>query len=151
MAFTAKDADPGLLPTLAAIAIGLAGGAHALLAVQFLIAGFLGTFEWLVVMAMLFGGAAAVFLASRLAQGRTWAAVVGTGLSPFLGLLSVGYSAWSLWNTTFAVYMLFAPPLAFLATVLVPFAILPCRRAAKAAAELRQRYTSGPFSHVLDA
>lgn len=149
MAFTAKDADPGALPTVGGWVLGASSGAHALLAVQFLMAWYLGPFQWIVVMAMLVGGALGVFLAVKLGQGRSWAAIVGALLSPALGLLSLGFSAYAAWNLTFAVYMLVAPPAALLATLVVPFTILPCRRAEQAAAELRQRYTTGPFAGML--
>lgn len=150
MAFTAKDADPGALPTVGAWALGAASGAHALLAAQFLIAWYLGPFQWVVVMAMLVGGAFGLFLAVKLGQGRSWAAILGALLAPALGLLSFGFSAYAAWNLTFAVYMLLAPPAAGLATLIVPFTVLPCRRAEQASAELRERYASGPFAGMMD-
>ncbi|MEZ4234797.1 MAG: hypothetical protein R3F59_01250 [Myxococcota bacterium] len=150
MSYQPKDADPGVIPTLGALALGLAGICHAALALQFLGMWVLGPVTWLFVVVMLVLGVAATAVAWQLGQARTWAAVAGALLAPVLGIMSTSFTAYALYHASFAFYMLLAPPAAGLAFALVPFAVVPCRRAAKAQAELRQRYTSGPFAGVLD-
>ncbi|MEQ1507416.1 MAG: hypothetical protein ABMB14_34625 [Myxococcota bacterium] len=145
-----QDADPGWLPTLASYALGLAGVVHTLLALQFLALWFLAPVHWTFVVITLGAGALSIAVAWRLGQGRTFAAVVGTLLAPMMALLSTGLTAHAIYNGAFALYMLFAPPLAMLATLLVPGSIVSCRRAAKARAELAATYKSGPFASVLD-
>jgi hypothetical protein len=150
MGYQAKDADAGAWPTIGAVALGLAGLTHAALAIQFLTLWVLGPFQWTFVMTLLVAGVVATAVAWQLGRGRSWAAIVGTLMAPVLGLMSIGFSVYALWNMSFALYMLFAPPSAALALSLVPFAIAPCRRAEKASAELRARYATGPFAGVLD-
>jgi hypothetical protein len=147
---TAADADPGAMPTIAAFALGLAGLTHAALGFQFLTLWSLRTVEWSFMVVLLVAGILATLVAWQLGQARSWAAIVGALFPPVLGLMSLVFSVYALWNMSFALYMLFAPPAAGIAMFVVPFAIAPCRRAEKASAELRSRYASGPFAGVLD-
>jgi hypothetical protein len=131
--------DPGPLPTVASWTLGLAGVVHVLLGIQFFALWWLETWQMVVVGAMVAGGAAAVAAAFPLGQGRSRPAVLGAVLAPLLGLLSTAWGAYALWNLSFALYMLFAPPAALLATLTVPLAIGPARRSERAVAELRAK------------
>ena len=134
-----SETDPGPLPTLASWTLGLAGVVHVLMGLQFVALWWLETWQMFVVGGMIVGGAAAAVTAFPLGRGQSRPAIIGSVLAPLLGLLSVGWGAYALWNLSFALYMLFAPPAALLATVTVPLAIGPARRSERAIAALRAR------------
>jgi hypothetical protein len=132
-----KDADPGRMPVLAAVALGFAGVAVTLLAVQFLWLWDLVSWHKPVIWGLLFGGLLALFTARGLLEARPWAAILGSLLAPMLTLATTVWAVYALWNWSFALYMFFAPPITAVASLLCPFAIAPCIRSNRARAAFR--------------
>jgi hypothetical protein len=148
MAAKGLDTEAGLPATFAAVALGLMALGHGLLAGQYLVYYWLDDGSWYAVTAILVLSLATAPVAWNVLAGRTWAAVAGLLLAPLLGLLSVGYTLWALWNGSFAAFSLLAPPSALLALFVTPFAIPACQRAEKARAQHRAKYAGGPFASV---
>lgn len=139
-----SDTDPGPLPTVAAVPLFLAGAAHVLLSAQcLLLFWWLEGAGWVAAVACGVLGALAVLASFGVGAGRSRAAVAGAALAPALLVLSTGLGVWCTLHLSFAVYLLAAPPLALLATLLVPFAVGPCRRAERAVAERLARAGAG--------
>jgi hypothetical protein len=125
-----------------AVTCGASALASGALATQYLAFYYLESGPWWTVALIGVLAAASLGLAVQIGQG---AAVGALAVSPLLGLLTTGFTVYALWNASFALYSLFAPPAAVLATVTAPLAIYACRRAEKAQAELKARYGGGPF------
>lgn len=135
--------DPGCLPTLAALSLALAGFVTGLLGLQFVVLFSLGGLQSVVAVLLMVLGALAVLTSRWLVEAGPKAAVFGSLLAPAMLLVTVGWAAYAVYWSTFGLYMLVAPPVDLLATVLVPASVLPSFRAARASAELRKKAPAG--------
>ena len=98
-----KDANPGSMPFVAAVALGFTGVAVTLLAVQFLTLWALTFWHQLFVGALLVGGVLAVFTARNLLEARPWAAILGSLLAPApCTLATTVWAVYALWNWSLA-------------------------------------------------
>ncbi|MEQ1565372.1 MAG: hypothetical protein ABMA64_07020 [Myxococcota bacterium] len=139
----ARDADAGVAPMFAAGGLVITGVMHALLGATFLVNFVMESTEWAFVYVITGGGVTAVALAWFVGAARPWAVVSAAVLVPVLGLTSLGFTVWGLWNGALALYSLFAPPSAAFALMTVLVALGPTLRAARAQRAIDHRYGSG--------
>jgi hypothetical protein len=77
-------------------------------------------------------GVALIACAVRLAVARRWAAIASLVLSAILTLTSGAWCVYAVMNRLYAVFILLAPPMCILGTVLTAISIAACDRAEKA-------------------
>jgi len=81
-------------------------------------------------------GVAAIACAVRLAGARRWAAIVELVCCALLALASGAWCLYALFNGLYAVFIIIAPPMCFVATIVSAVSIASCDRADKARARL---------------
>jgi len=81
-------------------------------------------------------GVAAIACAVRLASARRWAAIAVLVLSALLTLTSGAWCVYAVMNRLYAVFIILAPPMCVVSTVLTAVSIASCDRAEKARARL---------------
>lgn len=143
----ARDAEANGVMLASAVLLGAAGAATVVTCAQFLGWWSLLPTERTAVIGLLLLGVLGLGAAWGLGRARTWAAVLGTVVAPLLALGTTAWAMFCLVNLSFSVYGVLAPPLAALATGLLPFTIPMARRCTRAREALDARVRdAGVFS-----
>lgn len=133
-----KDADPGAMPVVAAVVLGLAGVVTAGLAGRALWLDTPGAGERAAMGVLTIFGGAALIAARGLLDARPWAAITGAILAPILTLGTTAWGLYAVYEGALDVPLAAAPPITSVAALLCPFAIAPAIRSSRARAAFRR-------------
>jgi hypothetical protein len=126
------DADPDLVMMFGAVLLFFAGAAAAVTSGQFLALWYLETWQTVVVVLQGGLGLAAVLGARGLWDGRPWGSILGALVAPLLAVLGTVWAVYCMANLSFSLYLVLAPPLAGMASLVVPLLIPATLRCARA-------------------